>query len=331
MAQATTSDRNLVVALYALRLAQGATLLCMSIKADTIDRYLHAAAKLSTAAHLMDPRLDTHGKKSEHIKKVLREQKRWEDMPNRREPVTTEMLEQMGEVSKDLDPDSLESALRDWNMLGRYLGFRLSEWAQNEENRKNFPLLAIDDTPLAFTFHDFQFMGRGSRQLRQQFPKFLSENDVDSVAVRWRYQKNLDNGQIITQTKNNTNPNFCGVRAAARIRQRAQRLNSSDFETLAKFKDASGNVSHITNSMIARHLQLCAKRAHDIKCKKALAKWTAHSIRVGACVSLSEAGKDAPFIQTRLRWRSLAFRDYLRNTVTLAHQHNDACNKRTHD
>ena len=75
LAQATTSDRNLVVALYSLHLAQGATILCMSIKAGTIDRHMYAAAKLSTAAHLMDPRLDTYGKKSDHIKKVLREQK----------------------------------------------------------------------------------------------------------------------------------------------------------------------------------------------------------------------------------------------------------------
>ena len=64
MAQAKISDKNMIVALYALNLAQGDNLLCMSIKADTIDRYLHAAAKLSTAAHQMDPRLDTCGKKS---------------------------------------------------------------------------------------------------------------------------------------------------------------------------------------------------------------------------------------------------------------------------
>ena len=83
--------------------------------------------------------------------------------------------------------------------------------------------------------------------------------------------------------------------------------------------------------MIAKHLQQCARKVYNIKCKKVLAKWSAHSIRVGACISLSEAGKDAPFIQIRLRWRSLAFKDYLRNTVTLAHQHNDACNMRTQE
>ena len=143
------------------------------------------------------------------------------------------------------------------------------------------------------------------------------------MEVRFRYQKNLVNGQKIKQTKNKTNPKFCGVRAAARIRERARRLNSSAKETLAKFKDKSGAVVHITNSTIAKHLQQCARKAHGIRYKRALAKWSVHSICVGACVSLSEAGKGSPFIQIRLRWRSLAFRDYLRNAITLAPHHNE--------
>ena len=63
----------MVMALYALNLAQGATLLYMSITANTIDRYLYAAVKLSTAAYQIDPRLDIYRKKTEYIKKVLRE------------------------------------------------------------------------------------------------------------------------------------------------------------------------------------------------------------------------------------------------------------------
>ena len=86
------------------------------------------------------------------------------------------------------------------------------------------------------------------------------------------------------------------MRAAARIRARARRLNSSAKETLAKFRSKSGEVMHVTNSMIAKHLQLCAKKAYGIKCRRALAKWC-----VGACVSLSKAGIDSPFIQIRLR------------------------------
>ena len=134
--------------------------------------------------------------------------------------------------------------------------FRLSEWDQNNENKGNFPLLAIDSdsTPLAFTFNDFQFEGKENRCLRQSFSKHLSEVHVENVEIRFRYQNNLDNGQKIKQTKNKTNPKFCGVRAAARIRERARRLKFSPKETLAKFKDKSGEVVHITNSMIAKHL-----------------------------------------------------------------------------
>ena len=75
MFQATISDKNMVIALYVLNLAQRATLLCMPTKANIVDRYLYAAAKLSTAAYQIGTKLDMHGKKSEYIKKVLREQK----------------------------------------------------------------------------------------------------------------------------------------------------------------------------------------------------------------------------------------------------------------
>ena len=103
----------------------------------------------------MDPRLDIFRKTSEHIKKVVREQKCCEDMPNRREPVIAKMIEQMQKLCKDKDEDSFKCAALDWNILGRYYGFCLSEWAQNDENKGNFPLLAIDGIPLIFTFNDF--------------------------------------------------------------------------------------------------------------------------------------------------------------------------------
>ena len=49
------------------------------------------------------------------------------------------MIEEMWEMCQNLDPDSLECTLLDWNMLGHYYSFRLSEWAQNDENKVSFP------------------------------------------------------------------------------------------------------------------------------------------------------------------------------------------------
>ena len=69
------NDKNHVMALCALHLVQGETLLCRSIKANAIKRCLYVTSKLLTALHQMNPRLDIFRKTSEHIKKVIREQK----------------------------------------------------------------------------------------------------------------------------------------------------------------------------------------------------------------------------------------------------------------
>ena len=78
-------------------------------------------------------------------------------------------------MRKDLHPDSLECTLLDWNVLGCYYGFRLSEWTQNDVSRDGHPLKDIDYEPLAFTFDDFQFSGKRDRHLRQKFTKSLTE------------------------------------------------------------------------------------------------------------------------------------------------------------
>ena len=53
-------------------------------------------------------------------------------------------------------------------------------------------------------------------------------------------------------------------------------------------------------------------------------KYSTHSIRVWACVSLDEAGKSPDFIKKRLRWLGESYRVYLRDTNKINQQHNDA-------
>jgi hypothetical protein len=59
------------------------------------------------------------------------------------------------------------------------------------------------------------------------------------------------------------------------------------------------------------------------KDKAALQLWSAHSLRVGACVILHTMGFTESQIKWILRWRSNAFMVYLRNTAVLARQHVD--------
>ena len=49
--------------------------------------------------------------------------------------------------------------------------------------------------------------------------------------------------------------------------------------------------------------------------------YSAHSIKVGACVLLHEHGFNGSFIKVRLRWKSDTFLLYLRNTDRLTAQH----------
>ena len=70
-------------------------------------------------------------------------------------------------------------------------------------------------------------------------------------------------------------------------------------------------------------LQEAAAFVYDIKDKKELSKFTAHSIRVGACVNLHSQCETGENIKFRLRWRSDAFMMYLKIIIVLARKYRD--------
>ena len=84
---------------------------------------------------------------------------------------------------------------------------------------------------------------------------------------------------------------------------------------------ARSDVRLITSTEIEAVMREVAAIVYNldpVKHKEALKRWSAHSLRVGACVLLHALGFTAEQIQFLLRWRSLAFMTYLRNTALLA-------------
>ena len=67
----TLTTRNIIMACYTAYLATGETLLCKSIKTNTIIRYLNATAELSTLAKMINPCLDIMGNQSMYIKDII--------------------------------------------------------------------------------------------------------------------------------------------------------------------------------------------------------------------------------------------------------------------
>ena len=132
------------------------------------------------------------------------------------------------------DDDEPECVLADWGVLGLAAGLRLSEWCQ-DQSHDYFPLSKpitrnVDGTARAFIAEDFVFLNKYKQKV--PFTSKMKLCHVSYVAICWRFQKNLDNGQVITFRKS-TNVNYCPVNAALCIMLRAHRLNILPDQPLA--------------------------------------------------------------------------------------------------
>ena len=126
---------------------------------------------------------------------------------------------------------------------------------------------------------------------------------------------------------NPSNPSRCPVQAALRIRARAICLGVPPHLPIAVFQNSTGSSQYIDDFHVTHKLQSLARSVYNITTSSDLARFTTHSLRVGACVLLHETSQTPDFIKARLRWRSDAYLMYLRNTPKLANLHNIAINE----
>ncbi len=108
----------------------------------------------------------------------------------------------------------------------------------------------------------------------------------------------------------------------------AKRLNQLDDMPIAVYKTKKGKVIYLTGNKIAKLLLKAIKEVWPDTTLDKLKRYSAHSLRVWACVLLDEAGKLPDYIKKRLRWLGDSFRMYLRDTAIIQHQHEDAPSER---
>ena len=237
--------------------------------------------------------------------------------------ITDDMTRFLNAAGKAADPDSLDAAFADWTNLGRYTGFRRSEWCQKTQT----VFQKIEDwegqPAQAMILEDFEFYGPGGRRIYDM--SRVTWKDIDMIKIRWRKQKNGNNGQTITYKRDYKNPDFCPVRAAYNIYLRAIRLNVPKGEPIAVFKGKDGKRLFITEQMVTDKLREAAHKVLGLKKDDPeIMKWSSHSIRVTACNLLHRKRFSDSFIKNRLRWESDAFLVYLRNTIYAAEDHTKA-------
>jgi len=312
-------DQDYVAACYAHSLAKGDTIHSRIVSSQCIKQYLKAARiskrpnSLSNSTDLSYPPL---------VQNVLNEHNRWQRVPNKREPITMAMLNHWHTLAKGSQPDSFHAAQFDWFCIGILAGFRKSEWLQDSyefSKSKDFKR-NVDKSVTAFIASDFTLSSTEHSLHAKPFEKI-----TPILKIKWRFQKNNQNGQVITFTHNINNPKFSPVLAAQRILARAKRLSVPANHPIAVFaKDKKLHTMH--HSIIDTSIRKCASIVYSISSKQQLQLYSTHSVRVGACVLLHAAQPDPLYIQFRLRWRSTSFIQYLRNTPRLASMHNNILN-----
>jgi hypothetical protein len=80
----------------------------------------------------------------------------------------------------------------------------------------------------------------------------------------------------------------------------AKRLNQPDDMPVVVYKTKKGKVIYLTSNKIAELLQKAVKEVQPDTTPDKLKQYSAHSLRVCACVLLDEVGKLPDYIKKRL-------------------------------
>ncbi len=129
---------------------------------------------------------------------------------------------------------------------------------------------------------------------------------------------------MITLPAESDQPKIFPVRSAMRLVLQARWLNQPDGMPVAAYKTKKGEVIYLTGNNIAKLLRKAVKKVCPNTTPDKLKQYSAHSLRVWACVLLDEAEKLPDYIKKRLRWLGDSFRIYLRDTAMIQNQHVDA-------
>jgi hypothetical protein len=220
---------NAIFYLYAEGLTTNDTIHGTPIKASTVSEYLAAAADFvkvignRAECPMTDPKT---GKQYAKIAQLVKKYKRWENMPNRQQPLTKKMVQDEQRRTAGWDHDCKERAFLDWCVVGLHMGYRRCEWAteKNPKHQNDFRRVEdLADKPIYQLLLDdmafFSPTGERIRDIRTHPP-----DKVGGVRFTVRFQKNGMHGQQITQTANHAQQDFCCARAAQRIQQRGVRL-----------------------------------------------------------------------------------------------------------
>ncbi len=246
-----------------------------------------------------------------------------EDIARQRSPLNSAIFAKLLRKSNvSRSPDSEQPTLFNLVVMGRYIGPCVSEYSQTMDKSVDYHVYHSGKQVIkAFTANDFRFFDKNSQAITD-----LSDTSidvVDRVCITWRIQKNCQNNQTVTLSSDKANKEICPVLAALHLVLRARRLAQPDSMPVACYRK-KGALAYMTGSNIAFLFRAAARAVRPTISKEEEQRYSAHSLRVWACVLLDEVGKLPNYIKKRLRWMGDSFRMYLRDTRVIQDQPREA-------
>ena len=187
--------------------------------------------------------------------------------------------------------DGFYCSLEDWLIMGLQSGFHQGELAQSSSTFPNTFELNRGDTAKVFIMSDFKFTDSKNRRINDSTKSALCH--AKFTTVKWRFQKNNDNGQEVTYSKSKSQAGIFYTRAATNIILGSEKLKVPEGSPIAVFKNYKlDKIKFISTKEIRMVLRQAAKAVHNFHSQGDVQKFTAHLIRVGACVLLHSTGRD---------------------------------------
>ena len=338
---------QLQLAMYAVHLSSGQGIYCRQLKVKTIENYVYNVASFLALFGGKDFRKDSPSDR--HMGRLLsgvyRDLASYESLPSRREPYTLQMQAVAAREATPydaIDPCTIIPVLIRAFGTGINTGFRLSEWAQPagtrdpaspqlnhlKEGIRTRAVVPVDFRALS---HSYQ-RGVGLAILD------ISLCDISRLWIKYRTQKNGQHGEerMMVPGPDLASPHdavacFYGLLKNFRELQTRDPSLREDFTPLAIYWDTdSACIRLVTSDEIESFMRALAVKTYHldpVQDRAALRLWSAHSLRVGACVLLHAMGFPLQDIKWLLRWLSDAFMAYLRNIAVLATRHTRALDK----
>ena len=294
------------------------------IRSDTVKDYVSDVNRLFEYRRLPVP-VPCFKDRTNPVATLIENLRSEEEIANQRSPLTPEMVALIIDRGKTSPHLSIESLISDIVMGAREIGPRAAEITQKTAKQPDYHVYPSGKRVIKAMCADWWTGYDATDNVVHKISQ--DEHLVRKMKIIWKIQKNRRNNEPLTYVTNDSFQLFSVPRAVCSMIRRAEALKQPSDLPFAIYKTLAGKVKYLTARALTNYLRKIAREVHPSWTEAEINRISAHSLRVWACMLLHEAGKDGDYIRKRLRWLSEAYRVYLRDSPTLASQHNHGKDK----